>query len=47
LLGLEKQVGALSPGAHADIVICDRHGNVQQVFVGGERVYEGASGAQV
>jgi N-acetylglucosamine-6-phosphate deacetylase len=40
VLGLEDEIGALKPGARADIAICDRDLNVWKVFVGGELAYE-------
>jgi N-acetylglucosamine-6-phosphate deacetylase len=38
VLGLESELGVLKPGAKADIVICDEHITISQVFVGGETV---------
>jgi len=38
-LGLEREIGALTPGARADIVVCDEELNVRQVFVAGELAY--------
>jgi N-acetylglucosamine-6-phosphate deacetylase len=40
LLGMEGEIGALTPGAKADIVICDDDLRVEKVFVGGELAYE-------
>lgn len=41
VLGLEGEIGALKPGARADIVVCDPDLNVSKVFVGGGLAYEG------
>lgn len=38
-LGMQDEIGALKPGARADIVVCDRELNVWRVFVGGELAY--------
>lgn len=40
VLGLEDEIGALKPGARADIVVCDHDLDVWNVFVGGELAYE-------
>jgi N-acetylglucosamine-6-phosphate deacetylase len=40
VLGLENELGVLKPGAKADIVICDEHIAISQVFVGGEIVFD-------
>lgn len=39
VLGMQGEIGALKPGAHADIVVCDRDLNVWRVFVGGEQAF--------
>jgi N-acetylglucosamine-6-phosphate deacetylase len=41
-LGMEGEIGALKPGARADIVVCDDELRVWKVFVGGEIAYDGA-----
>ncbi len=41
-LGMEGEIGALKPGARADIVVCDDELRVWKVFVGGEIAYNGA-----
>ncbi|AMV27923.1 N-acetylglucosamine-6-phosphate deacetylase [Gemmata sp. SH-PL17] len=38
ILGVESEIGSLEVGKRADLVVLDRALNVQQVFVGGERV---------
>jgi N-acetylglucosamine-6-phosphate deacetylase len=43
VLGMEREIGVLAPGAYADVLTLDRDLNVQEVFVGGEIVY-GAPG---
>ncbi len=40
VLGMQDEIGALKPGARADIVICDHDLDVWKVFVGGELAYE-------
>jgi N-acetylglucosamine-6-phosphate deacetylase len=40
LLGMEDEIGAIKPGAKADIVICDEGLGVEKVFVGGEIAYD-------
>ena len=42
VLGLDGEIGALTPGAKADIVVCDDELRVWKVFVGGELAYDGA-----
>ncbi|MGB2694615.1 MAG: N-acetylglucosamine-6-phosphate deacetylase [Dehalococcoidia bacterium] len=36
VLGMQAEIGVLTPSAHADIVVCDRDLNIWRVFVGGE-----------
>jgi N-acetylglucosamine-6-phosphate deacetylase len=42
-LGMEDEVGALKPGARADIVVCDREVNLWRIFVGGELAHAAES----
>jgi len=42
VLGMEGEIGALTPGAMADIVVCDGDLRVWKVFVDGELAYDGA-----
>ena len=43
IAGLDEDLGSLTPGKEADIVVTDRHplevtGNVRAVFIGGRRI---------
>ncbi|MCL2391007.1 MAG: N-acetylglucosamine-6-phosphate deacetylase [Oscillospiraceae bacterium] len=37
-LGMEREIGSIVPGAHADMVLLDSELNIQKVFVGGKEV---------
>jgi len=39
LLGLEREIGTLRPGARADLVLLDQAGKVVETWVGGRRVH--------
>lgn len=39
LLGLEREIGTLRPGARADLVLLDEAGQVVETWVGGRRVH--------
>jgi N-acetylglucosamine-6-phosphate deacetylase len=41
LLGLEREIGTLRPGARADLVLLDAEGEVVETWVGGRRVHGG------
>ncbi len=41
VLGRQDEIGALKPGARADIVMCDEDMSVWKVFVGGKLAYDG------
>lgn len=43
LLGLEREIGTLRPGARADLVLLDAGGEVVETWVGGRRVHAGPS----
>jgi len=39
-LGIENKKGSLRPGADADLVVLDRHGDVLSTWVKGKKVWE-------
>ncbi len=39
-LNIENKKGTLRPGADADLIVLDRHGNVLSTWIKGKKVWE-------
>jgi N-acetylglucosamine-6-phosphate deacetylase len=44
VIGWDRRKGSLAPGKDADVVILDENANVKMTMIGGEVVWEEASG---